>query len=137
MPTYTVHLRGIKCLTAQEHDGDEIYITFNRQLVWSSGERKMHERPAGVQFDEFDFGRGLVHDKEGWKPAPDFHADDYVFPAHEGATSFEVWDADRFFGDDYIGLVPVGAHDAGHGRIQAICAGDGARYTLTYEVSLD
>ncbi len=137
MQTYTVHLLRIKCLESQEHAGDEIYITFNRQKVWSTWEHKMHERPSGTQFDEFDFTTGRVHQQDGWKKVEPFQPEDYYFPAQEGATSFEVWDADLFFGDDYLGVVPIGTQDAGRGQIQSVCAGDGARYLLVYEVTLD
>ncbi len=137
MQTYTVHLLGLKCVQAQENVGDEIYITFKRDKIWQTWERKMHEKPQGVQFDEFDFARGRLHDGEGWKKIEPFEPDDYIFRQQTREEFFEIWDADLFLGDDYLGRTPVSASDAAGGVIQAVCTRDGAYYTLTYRVEVE
>ncbi len=137
MQTYTVHLLGLKCIQSQENAGDEIYITFNREKIWQTWERKMHKKPHDIQFDEFDFEKGRLHDHESWKKIEPFEPEDYIFRQQTRDLFFEIWDADLFLGDDYLGRAPVSVNDAAHGTIQAVCRRDGAHYTLTYRVELD
>lgn len=134
---YTVRLLAIKCIGAQELEGDEIYIRFNGATVWSTWELKMHHQPHGHQFDEFDFEQGRLHDAEGWKRVEPFEAEQFIFPGQSGNGMFEVWDANRFLRDDFLGRAPVSAADAGRGHIQVVCAHDGAHYVLTYTVALE
>ncbi|MBZ0294355.1 MAG: hypothetical protein K8L99_17465 [Anaerolineae bacterium] len=137
MDTYTVQLLWLKCVQSQENDGDEIYIKFNGRKVWSTWAQKMHSHPTGIHFDEINFESGRLHQQAGWTPMKKFDASAYRFSGLSGDSMFEVWDANRFLPDDFLGRTPVRAADAEHGHIQAVCARDGAHYVLTYQVLLE
>jgi hypothetical protein len=138
---YTVKLLGMKCLAAQEEDGDEIEIKFNNRVIWN-GERvhvRLHERPANSQtVDEIDFAGGRMHNPaSGWSALPGFQDGAFTFSGLEGVSRFELHEEDMgwFGGDDYLGSAPVSERDAGHGKISIVFAKDGANYILYYEVS--
>lgn len=137
MPKYTVQLLSLRCLEAQEMDGDEVYIRFNGEKIWSAPDPfAMHHRPGTArQFDEFDFVNGRLHDREGWKRVEPFDASRFVFADQDSASSFQLWEADTLTRDDHLGSSRVSASDAGHGNISLVFDRDGARYMLTYRVT--
>lgn len=136
MSPYTVNLLGIKCLAAQEIDGDEIEIKFNSQVIWHSGQLKMHEHLPEPQIaDEIDFAGGHFHHQGGWSPLPDFNAQNFVFSGLQESSRFELHEEDAFWGDDLLGSAPVSERDAGRGKISIVFSRNGANYILFYEVS--
>jgi len=139
MTTYSVHLLSLRCIEAQELDGDETYIRFNQRKIWSvPGRYRMHEHPRHEHhFDEFDFVNGRLHEKDGWKEVKPFQAADFVFSGQTAESSFQIWEADFFTPDDNLGRTNVSANDIGRGSISVAFNADGARYILTYQVVAD
>ena len=132
---YTVKLLGIKCLAAQELDGDEVCIRFNGSVVWQSGSWKMHERPSKPDtFNEIDFVKGQGRNRDGWVGMSNFNAANFIFGGIQGISRFEIWEEDRRRATDHLGAAPVSVYDAGHGKISIVFNRVGANYMLTYEV---
>jgi len=136
-PTYTLQLVGLKCLEAQELDGDEIVLRLNGAPVWSSGRFKLHHRPAGeAQVDQFDFANGQRHGAAGWQMLMPYNPGDYLFKDLVGDSFFELWEADPLNRHDDLGRARVSAGDAGRGQISIVFAREGAQYMLIYRVSV-
>lgn len=134
---YTVRLHGIRCLSAHELDGDEVYLRFGGRQVWTSAPDRMTPRPARAQqVSAYDFTQGRKHTVDGWALIAPYNPDDFVFRDQAGLTTFQLWEDDTL-SDDYLGKTPVSAHDAGRGRISTAFSHNGAHYLLTYEVLAD
>ena len=137
--SYSLKIIALKCITAQEDDGDEIYITLNGETIWSvSGDYKMRDsrqQPHHIRQVDFVEGRYLLPD--GWEPIPDFDAADYIIRGLNGSAHLDVWDADQFSRDDHFGKITFSENEAGRGPITGVAVGGGAHYVLTYEVVAD
>ncbi|MBZ0302349.1 MAG: hypothetical protein K8J31_21555 [Anaerolineae bacterium] len=134
--TYTVKLIGLKCLVSQEDDGDEIYLTLNRELIWAMpGDYVMHENPQRPNHvKEVDFVAGQLLTSKGWQPIPAATLGASVFGGRSGRSEIEVWDHDNFSRDDYFGKITGSENEIGHGHITGVAAQDAAHYVLTYEI---
>src|SRR5215213_4912969 len=76
---FTVRLEGLRCVSAQESDGDEIYLLVDGKQVWSVGTRRMTSEPSdGEQISEVDFLQGRWKSMHGWESMPNFIADEFV-----------------------------------------------------------
>jgi hypothetical protein len=131
---YSVQLISLQCIESLELNGDEIELKFDGQTVWSSGQTKMHPRPTHTfQIKQFDFATGKVYGLNGWQPATPFASNKFVFNNLVNETRFELWEHDIH---ENLARSPVSARDAGHGNISIVFARDGARYVLTYRVTV-
>jgi hypothetical protein len=131
---YSVQLLSLRCLESQELNGDEIELKFNDQTIWSSGNMKMHPRPTSAQqIKQFDFATGKVYGRNGWAFATPFTTSAFTFYNLVNETRFELWEQDTH---ETLAKSPVSARDAGHGNISIVFARDGARYILTYRVTV-
>ena len=133
---YTISLLNVKCLVAQEYDGDEIYITVNGQKVWSvSGDYAMHHRPTKPhQMKEVDFVAGRYRSTGDWRPLPAYDPAAVVVTGLTEPGQLQVWDHDNFSRDDFFGKIVFSENDAGRGHITGVAARDGAHYVVIYEV---
>lgn len=135
--TYTVRLHSLKCLSAQELDGDEVYLQFGGRQVWASDPERMLPHPVNAQqVSEYDFSAGRKHTQAGWALLAPYNPDDFVIRGQSGLMAFQLWE-DELLGDDYLGKTPVSERDAGHGNISIAFNHNGAHYLLTYEVTED
>ncbi len=135
--TYTVQLLNLRCLEAQENDGDEVIVKFNGAKVWASGRLKMHHHPRkDHHVSEFDFAGGRRHGTQGWQMLMPYNPKDFEFAGQVGESYLELWEED-FFRDDFLGRSPITAGDAEHGHITIAFVRDGANYLLTYRVTAD
>jgi hypothetical protein len=131
---YSVQLVSLRCIESLELNGDEIELKFNGQTIWTSGKAKMHSRPTHTfQFKQFDFATGKVYGLNGWQAAIPFAPSDFVFNNLINESRFELWEHDSH---ENLARSPVSARDAGHGNISIVFAKDGARYVLTYRVTI-
>ena len=131
---YSVQLLSLRCLESLELDGDEIELKFNGKSIWSSGKLKLHPRPTnGYQIKQFDFARGKLYGSNGWESVTPFEPGAFVFHNLVNESRFELWDNDI---EENLARSPVSARDAGHGNISIVFAKDGARYVLTYRVTV-
>lgn len=132
---FTLQLVSLRCVTAQEHDGDEIYITAADRTLWSVGGLRMSSRLDDDQLiDEVDFLHGQLHTRDGWVAMQTFERDDYRLDIDGDRAQVQVWERDMLLSDDLIGEAIVTANDAGHGNIQLAFTGEGAHYMFTYQV---
>jgi len=133
---YTVQLISLRCIESLELDGDDIELKFDGNTIWSSGKLKMHPRPTtGNQIKQIDFASGKIYGIYGWMYASPFDPNAYEFKNLISDTRFELWERDAL-GDEALSRSPVSARDAGHGNISIVFAKDGARYVLTYCVTI-
>jgi hypothetical protein len=133
---FTVQVINLKCLEAQENDGDEIELRFNGAVIWRSGKLKMHHRPSsGDQVSEFDFAGGRRLGSAGWQMLMPYNPGDFRIKGVRGEAYFEIWEQDRLSRDDFLGRSPVSARDAGRGQISIVFRRDGGHYLLTYRVT--
>lgn len=134
---YSVQLISLRCIDSLELDGDAIELKFNGQTIWSSSKLKMHPRPANAyQIRQFDFESGKIEGHNGWEFVSPFTPAAFVFNNLSNETRFELWEHDNLTGDENLARSPVSARDAGHGNISIVFAKDGARYVLTYRVTV-
>jgi hypothetical protein len=130
-----VHILSLKCVQAQENNGDEIYITVDKHTLWSAGKYHMSEQLADDgQIDEVDFANGRVHGRGGWGPMEDFDPARFIVPVGSGVR-IQVKERDMLLGDDMFGQVEVRPADAAHGHIQLAFTAQGAYYLFSYEVT--
>jgi hypothetical protein len=134
---YSVQLVSLRCVESLELDGDDIELKFNGQTIWTSGKHKMHPRPANAQqIKQFDFETGKIYTANGWEFVTPFAPGAFVFNSLSKDSRFELWEHDTLTGDENLARSPVSARDAGHGNISIVFAKDGARYVLTYRVTV-
>lgn len=130
----TVQILSLRCVQAQEIDGDEIYLTAGQYTIWSTGIWRMSERLVdSAQIDEADFVNGRIHTKSGWSPMHEFDPGAFTIPVGEGVL-IRVLERDLLIGDDVLGQVEVLPRDEAHGQIQVAFTAEGAHYLLNYEV---
>src|SRR5262252_3516464 len=102
--TYTVRLVGLDCLTAEEIDGDEVYIMLNDAKIWQAHPDKMsHALDHPHQVSQYDFVQGRKLTREGWVAIPLFNPDQFVFKNEKGTVKIQLWDADVLTRDDLLG----------------------------------
>ncbi|MBC7811743.1 MAG: hypothetical protein H7175_11380 [Burkholderiales bacterium] len=140
MSSFTLHLLSLKCVQAQELDGDEAYIRYNGVMIWAAEPMRMSHRTkdaTGQLFDEFNFMTGQYHTPQGWVSGEIFEERAFVFEGQTEPGVVELWEDDSFLrgGDDFLGKVSVGTQDIGRGHITTSFEQDGASYLLTYEVT--
>ena len=134
---FTLRLEGLRCESAQESDGDEIYLLVDGKQVWSVGTRRMISDPSDAeQISEVDFTQGRWKSMNGWEPIPNFNAGEFVIQVQGAGARVEVKERDLLLGDDNIGGALVMAEDAGRGQIQLAFTGEGAHYLLTFRVTV-
>ena len=132
---YTVELVSLRCVEAQELDGDHIHLKFNGQTIWSSNDHRMHPHPTSdSHIDKIDFAGSKQHGANGWEVATSYNPAAFVFRGLTRDSEFQLWERDIRSREEILGKSPVSARDAGHGNIAIVFAGDAARYVLTYHV---
>lgn len=132
--TYSLQLIAIKCVEAQELDGDEVLVKLNGATVWQSGRWHLHQHPTRAdQVSEFDFANGRRLGAAGWELLTPYNPKDFMFAGLAGDSVFEVWEED-FLRNDFLGRSPITERDAGRGHISIAFVRDGANYLLTYQV---
>lgn len=130
-----LQLISLRCITAQENEGDEIYINVDGRTVWSVGELRMRERLENdQQVDEVDFVHGRLHTRQGWIPMQTFNAEDFRIEFSGERARLELRERDLLLGDDRIGDVEIFSADSAHGEIQLAFTAEGAHYVLRYRV---
>lgn len=131
---YRLHVLGLRCVAAQEIDGDEIYLVVAERTIWSAGATTMSERPASTdQIDALNFVEGTKHTLNGWEPLPNFEADAFIVAANEPIL-IRLYERDLLLGDDLLGEAVVSEKDAAGGQIQLAFTGEAAHYMLTIRV---
>ncbi len=134
---YTIKLVGLDCFTAEELDGDEIYIKLNGEKVWEAHPDKMSHALAGEhQVSQYDFAQGRKHTQTGWLPLDSFRPEDFAFQNEDGTSTLQLWDADVGTRDDLLGETPIDASQASGGNISVVFRRSGAHYRLTYHVEV-
>lgn len=133
---YTLQLVSLRCLTAQENDGDEIYIHADGRTLWSVGGLLMSNRlETDQQIDEVDFVHGQVHTRDGWVAMHSFNGDDFRLESSAEYIQLQLRERDLLLADDLLGEAIITAADSGRGKIQQAFTAEGAHYALTYEVT--
>lgn len=133
---YTLQLVSLRCLTAQENDGDEIYIHANGRTLWSIGGLRMSNRlEEDQQVDEVDFVHGQLHKRDGWVAMQTFDGDDFRLESRDEYIQLQLRERDLLLSDDLLGEAIITAADIGRGKIQQAFTAEGAHYLLTYEVA--
>jgi len=134
---FTLQLVSLRCLTAQENDGDEIYVHVDGRTLWSVGTLRMSDRlNDDEQIDEVDFVHGQLHTRNGWQAMHTFEGDDFRIQVTADYAHLQLRERDMLLGDDLLGEAVVTAADAERGKIQLAFTAEGAHYTLTYEVTV-
>lgn len=139
---YTLQLVSIVCDQQQEADGDETYIVFEDNVVWSVERLKRvmadnSRRPEEI--NQYQFERCAYQNIDGWQPDATYQPEAFRFTGQQRPTVLQVYEADGIFrgGDDFIGQQLVTPLDANEDRISVTFTGADARYTLTYRVILE
>ncbi|HVU10980.1 MAG TPA: hypothetical protein VHD90_06865 [Phototrophicaceae bacterium] len=134
---YTIRLIALDCFTAEELDGDEIYIKLNAAKIWEARPDKMsHALIRAAQVREYDFAQGRKLTHAGWLAMDSFRPEDFAFPNEDGRSVLQLWDADALTRDDLLGETPIDAAQAGGGNISVVFRRSGAHYRLTYKVEV-
>lgn len=132
--TFTLQLISLRCIQAQEMDGDEIYIDVGGHTVWSVGTMRMMSTPRTAEdISEVDFVAGRIHTLTGWQPFPGFEPDHYRIPVDGEGIEVRILERDMLLGDDLIGDVIIPVTDTGKGAIQLAFTAEGAHYVFNYE----
>lgn len=132
---YTLHVLGIECLTAQELNGDDVYLTLDERRIWSVGRAKMsHLLTDDMHVREYDFEDGLKLTLNDWERIEGFKPEAFIFHGLTGEHALTLHKADVFARDEQIGSAPIRLEDAEHGEIAVIFRRSGAEYRLTYRV---
>ena len=133
---FTLQLVSLRCLTAQEDDGDEIYVNVDDRTVWSVGTLRMTDRLSDdEQISEIDFVHGQVHTRNGWQAMQTFDGDDFRVAVTADYARLQLCERDMLLGDDLLGEAVITAADGERGKIQLAFTAEGAHYTLTYQVT--
>ena len=134
---FTLQLVSLRCLTAQENDGDEIYMVVDDRTLWSVGTLRMSDQLSDDnQIGEVDFLHGQFHTRNGWQAMQTFDGDDFRVQVTGDYAHLQLRERDMLLGDDLLGEAVVTASDAERGKIQLAFTAEGAHYTLTYQVTL-
>src|SRR5687768_15796137 len=108
MTPFTVRLQSLRCLVAQEADGDEIYITVNGRTVWSVGTMRMSATPMDAdQVSEVDFVQGTKRTANGVEALPMEHMGDLVLAGQTEPVLVQLRERDMLLGDDLIGEAAI------------------------------
>lgn len=133
---FTVQLVSLRCVTAQENDGDEIYINVDGRTLWSVGGLRMHQGLSDPQqVDEVDFVHGRLHGPDGWAAMQSFEAEHYRVTVNDERTQLRLMERDLLIGDDVLGEAFITASDAASNRITLAFTAQGAHYMLSYSVT--
>jgi hypothetical protein len=135
-PPLTLQLVSLRCLTAQENDGDEIYVQVDGRTLWSVGTLRMSDRLSDdQQTNDVDFLHGQFHTRNGWQAMQTFDGDDFRAPLSGDYAQVRLCERDLLLGDDLLGEAIITAADAERGKIQLAFTAEGAHYTLTYALT--
>src|SRR5215211_1300671 len=130
---YTIQIIGLECVTSEEIDGDETYLTLNQRKIWEAHPDKMSHAAHG-SVSQFDFLEGRKLSQTGWVSIANFQPSSLVFKRLSGETALQLWDADTLSPDDLLGETPVDESQASGGNISVVFQRRGAHYRLTYKV---
>jgi hypothetical protein len=135
MATFTLRLIALRCMRAQEQNGDEIYLQIDGETVWAAAPFHMSQHLTSLtRMSEIDFEQGRRQTMNGWEPIPDFKPEAFGFAKTAPAT-IRLYEGD-LFGDDFLGETVASERDAQGGRIQIALSLDGADYMLIYQVTV-
>ncbi|MFF1698119.1 hypothetical protein ACFVXC_31630 [Streptomyces sp. NPDC058257] len=108
---YQVKFYQLRCIETEDNGEDELWVDFRGQRVWGRG----------------DINNGQV-----------INVNNGPFSlVNSGADVVSLWDQDDFDPDDHLGDFHISPAVSGRGEQVAEFRGDGAHYTLTYEVRPD
>ncbi len=134
MAVFSLHLIGLRCITAQEQSGDEIYIQIDGETVWAAAPFRMSQHPTSLtRMSEVNFEQGRCQTMNGWEPMPGFKREAFIFTRSTPAR-IRLYEGD-LFGDDFLGEVVASERDAEGGHIQIAFTLQGAHYILVYQVT--
>jgi hypothetical protein len=109
---FQVKFYTLRCIETQDSSEDELWVDFRGQRVWGRG----------------DINKGEVR----------HHVNPNPFTmAGSDADVISLWDKDDLDPDDHLGDHIVRTSSSGRGEQVAHFTGDGAHYTLSYEVKPD
>lgn len=136
--TYTIRLVNLECVTSEEVDGDETYLTLNQRKIWEAHPDKMsHDVSKKGSVSQFDFAEGRKKTSTGWESVSNFQPSSVVFKRQSGESVLQLWDADTLSSDDLLGETPVDESQASGGNISVVFQRRGAHYRLTYKVEAE
>lgn len=131
--TFTVRLVSLRCVMAQEEDGDEVLIFANKTLLWSPGGAQMIEVPSlKHHVVEFDFANRRKLTTGGWVPFESFDSTTTSLEDQTEPVLIQLRERDMLLGDDVLGEVSVTA--ASKGTTRHNLNAEGAQYELTLYV---
>jgi hypothetical protein len=134
---YTIKLIALECFSAEEVDGDEVYLKLNGSVIWKADPDKLiHHPDAPHHVSQFDFANGRKLTAEGWLPMMPYNPDDFIFKDQTGGSVVQLWDADVLTNDDLLGQTPIDETQAGGGHISVVFRRLGGHYRLTYQVEV-
>jgi hypothetical protein len=130
---FTVRLMSLRCVMAQEEEGDEVLIFANGSLLWSPGGAQMIEVPAlKHHVVEFDFANRRKLTVNGWVPFEDFDSTTTSLEDQSEPVIIQLRERDMLLGDDVLGEVNVST--ANKGTTRHNLNAEGAQYELTLYV---
>jgi hypothetical protein len=139
--TYTLHLILLECLQGQELDGDEPYIKFNGERVWSwdlMGRKMQDTLNSAGWTNAFDFRTGKFRTLEGWADSENYDAGDFVYENLSGETRLELWEQDEHEAlrgdDDFLGEIVLTADNARMAPQIVVFNQSNAMYQLTFRL---
>ncbi len=136
MPAFTLQLVSLRCVTAQENAGDEIYVNVDGLTLWSVGGLRMHQGLSDdQQIDEVDFVHGQLHTRDGWVAMQSFEPDNYRAEITADRAQLRLHERDMLLGDDLLGEAVITAADAASNTITLAFTAEGAHYMLAYQVT--
>ena len=142
MSTFTLRLLSLRCIQAQEGDGDEIYLKLNGEIIFSwdkIGRKFTNLIRSNKQTASFDFRKCRFSTGSGDQETDAYTPDQFEFVNQTDPMHFELWesDANEFLlgGDDNLGQLVVSAQDIKPGEIAHGFMLSGAEYEFRYTLT--
>ncbi len=137
---YTLRLLSLKCIQAQEADGDEIYAKLNGEIIfsWSRLGLKFYSAiKTEKHTNDFDFQSCQYATSTGVAATTAYAPEDFEFADLEGEQIFELWESDEeeFLrgDDDFLGEVVISESTLGEQTVKFTL--EGADYELRFIVT--
>jgi len=144
MSTFTLRLLSLRCIQAQEGDGDEIYLKLNSETIFSwdkIGRKFRNQIRNNKQTASFDFRKCRFSTGKGDQDTDAYTPDQFEFVDQTEPMTFELWesDANEFLlgGDDNLGQLVVTIADAQPGEIAHGFMLSDAEYEFRYTLTVN